>query len=238
MPELDKTPLLDVKGKLRVQKVVGSFLYYAWAVDLTILASLSKIASMQAAPTEYTMQKVNHFLDYMASNPDALVRFYASDMVLNCHSDASYLTAKRVQSRAGGHFFLGSVPKDGCPIFLNGTTLTNCTILDLVAASAVETEVGVILMNAMEVKMLRLTLEEFGNAQPSTPIHVEVGIMNSTIKRERSRTMNMSYFWMLCQEAQRILNVKHHPGAENWRLPDQATQWRASRARAPFLCTY
>ena len=37
---------------------------------------------MQAAPTDYTMQKVDHFLDYMASNPDALVRFYVSDMVL------------------------------------------------------------------------------------------------------------------------------------------------------------
>ena len=81
MPEPDKKNLLDAKGKLRVQQVVGSFLYYARAVDLTILASLSKIASMQAAPIEYTMQKVNHFLDYMASNPDALVRFYASDMV-------------------------------------------------------------------------------------------------------------------------------------------------------------
>ena len=93
MPEPDKTPLLDAKGKLRVQQVVGSFLYYARAVDLTILSSLSKIASQQANPTENTMKKVNHFLDYMASNPDALVRFYASDMVLNCHSDASYLTA-------------------------------------------------------------------------------------------------------------------------------------------------
>ena len=27
--------------------------------------------------------------------------------------------------------------------------------------------------------------------------------------------MNMRYFWLLCQEAQRILNVKYHPGAEN-----------------------
>ena len=116
MPEPNKIPLLDVKGKLRVQQVVGSFLYYARAVYLKILSSLSKIASMRAEPTEYTMQKVNHFLDYMASNPDALVRFYASNMVLNCHSYASYLTATRRQSRAGGHFFLGSVPKDACLI--------------------------------------------------------------------------------------------------------------------------
>ena len=41
------------------------------------------------------MEKVNHFLDHMASNPDALVHFYASDMVLNCHSNATYLTATK-----------------------------------------------------------------------------------------------------------------------------------------------
>ena len=27
--------------------------------------------------------------------------------------------------------------------------------------------------------------------------------------------MNMRYFWLLCQEAQRILNVRYHLGAEN-----------------------
>ena len=51
MPEPNSSPLLNAKEKLRVQQVVGIFLYYAWAVDLIILASLRKIASQQAAPT-------------------------------------------------------------------------------------------------------------------------------------------------------------------------------------------
>ena len=34
-------------------------------------------------------ETVNPFLDYMATNPDAIVRFYTSDIVLNCHSDTS-----------------------------------------------------------------------------------------------------------------------------------------------------
>ena len=136
--EPDKKPFLDAKEKLRVQQVVGSFLYYAQAVDLIILASLSKVASQQAAPTENTVERVNRFLDYTESNPDVLVRLYASDMVLNYHSDTSYLTVTRGRSRTGGHFFLGSIPKDGCPIFLNGAILTNCTISKLVAASAAE----------------------------------------------------------------------------------------------------
>ena len=132
-PSQIEKSLLDANGKLRVQQVVGSFLYYVRAVELTTLASLSKIASQQAAPTENTMKKVNHFLDYMAAKPDVIIRFYASDMVLNYHSDASYLTASRTRSRVGGHLFLGSIPKDGCPIFLNGAILINCTILKCVA---------------------------------------------------------------------------------------------------------
>ena len=155
----------------------------------------------------------------MATNSDALVRFYASGMVFNCHSNASYLTATQGRSRAGRNFFLGSVPKDGCPIFLNSAILTNCTILKLVAASAAEAELGALFLNTLEVTILRLTLQELGHPQSPTPIHANntttVGIVNSTIKRQRSRAMNMRYFWLLCQEAQRILNVRYHPGAEN-----------------------
>ena len=60
---------------------------------MTILCALNKIASQQASPTEKTMERVNTFLDYMATHPTAVIRYHASDMVLNEHSDASYLTA-------------------------------------------------------------------------------------------------------------------------------------------------
>ena len=76
--------------------------------------------------------------DYLATNPDAMIRFHALDMVLKIHSDASYISAKNANSRASGHFFLGSVPKDGEPITLNGVIYTLCTILKYVASSAVE----------------------------------------------------------------------------------------------------
>ena len=45
--------------------------------------------------------------------------FRFSEMVLNVYSDASYLTASRARSRAGGYFFLGSLPKKGKQIKLN-----------------------------------------------------------------------------------------------------------------------
>ena len=94
----------------------------------------------------------------MASNPDAKIRYRASDMILNVHSDASYLTAPNAQSRAGGIFFLGSLPKDGCPIRLNGALLGLCTILCCVATSVAKAELGALFLNAQEAKILRLTL--------------------------------------------------------------------------------
>jgi hypothetical protein len=47
----DDSPLLDDASKKPIQQVVGSFLYYARAVDPTILMALSDIATQQAAPT-------------------------------------------------------------------------------------------------------------------------------------------------------------------------------------------
>jgi hypothetical protein len=52
---LDESPCLNKAQKKCIQLIVGSFLYYARAVDPTILMALLEIASQQAAPTENTM---------------------------------------------------------------------------------------------------------------------------------------------------------------------------------------
>ena len=97
------------------------------------------------------MKKVNHFLDYMVTNLGAVICFCASAMVWNCHSDASYLTASRAQSKAGGHSPLGSIPKDACPISPNDAILTNWTTLKCVAALAAKIELGALFLNALDI---------------------------------------------------------------------------------------
>jgi hypothetical protein len=92
------SPLLDDAGKKRIQQIAGSFLYYARAVDPTIVMALSDLSSQQSAPTEKTMKQVNQFLDYMWTHPNAIIRYHASDMILNVHSDASYLSAPKAHS--------------------------------------------------------------------------------------------------------------------------------------------
>jgi hypothetical protein len=140
--------------------VGGSFLYYAWAVNLTILMASSDIATQQATPTENTKKRVDQFLDYMWTHPDAKIHYRASDMILNVHSNASYLSAPCARSHASDYFFLGSLPIDSNPIKLNGAIHITCTILKLIAVSAAGAKLGALFLNAQEATVLRLTLDE------------------------------------------------------------------------------
>jgi hypothetical protein len=97
---VDTSPLLDKQGIKKVQKIVGSILYYARTVDMTVLMALSSIAVEQTRATTQTMGRCIQLLDYLASNSEAKIRYYASDMVMNIHSDASYLSETKARSRA------------------------------------------------------------------------------------------------------------------------------------------
>ncbi len=72
-----------------------------------VLMALSTIASEQTTGSERTMEKALQVLDYLETQPGATVKFRVSDMVMNIHSDASYLTELKARSRACGHFFHG-----------------------------------------------------------------------------------------------------------------------------------
>ena len=119
LPE-DTTDLLGEKGVTRIQQIVGAVLYYARAINDTALVSLSTISSEQTEATVATDDKANQLLAYLATHPNATVRYYTSDMVLNIHSDASYLGETCAPSRVAGMYFLGSVPKPNKPIVMNG----------------------------------------------------------------------------------------------------------------------
>jgi hypothetical protein len=106
----DETPPLTAQQCLTIQKVTGSLLYYARAVDPTVLVPLNDIATEQTKVTEKTQAATNHLLDYLATHPDTTIRYHASDMILHIHSDASYLSVSNKRSRLGGLFFLGENP--------------------------------------------------------------------------------------------------------------------------------
>jgi hypothetical protein len=152
--------------------------------------ALSSIAIEQSKGTMNTKQKLKKLLDYLATYPDATIRFRASDMIMNVHLVAFYLSVSNARSPVCSHFFMGWSPKDGDPIQLNGAFFTLCAILRFVVASAAEAELRTLFLNCKEGMIFRLTLEELGHPRPRTLIDcyndTAVGIANNTVKRQRS----------------------------------------------------
>jgi hypothetical protein len=183
----DETPPLTAQKCLTIQKVTGSVLYYAQAVDTTVFMPLNDIAMEQTKATEKTQAAMNQLLDYLSTHPDAAIRYHASDMILHIHSDASHLSVSNARSRLSGLFFFGDkFPEQDT---LNGSILNVAAVIENVVASADESEVRACFHNAQSGALLRGTLTKLGHTQPPTPLRTdnstEFGILNETIKQKR-----------------------------------------------------
>jgi hypothetical protein len=120
-------------------------------------------------------------------------------MILNIHSDASYLSEIEAKSRAGGFFYMGS-NADTTNKLTNGAILIISTVLKHVMSSAAESEIGEVLINAKEGTVLRTTLEELGHPHPPAPLETDkttaTGYSNGTIKQKLRRAMDMRFYWV------------------------------------------
>jgi hypothetical protein len=163
---LDTSPPLMDAGIKHIQWVIGSILYYARAVDLTVLMALSTISSKQAHGTENMIQKTKQLLDYLATHLDGTVQFHASDMILNIHSNASYLSEANAHIQACRHSFMGWRPNPTQPIKLNGACFTLCAILRFVVASAAEAELGALFLTANKPQYFDSPLKKWATHNP------------------------------------------------------------------------
>ena len=137
-PPIENGAKLSPKAIKQLQQIVGTFLFYSRAVDPTMLNALSIIATEQTQGTQSTKDKAEHFLRYAATHPNATIKYYKSDMILNIHSDASYLSERQGWSRAGGHFYLGNKDNKNDPP--NAPILNTTGILANVMSAASEAE--------------------------------------------------------------------------------------------------
>ena len=157
-------------------------------------------------------------MDYISTHPEAKIRYLASDMILQIHSDASYMNESDAKSTAGGYFFLGSKNDDKHWTFLNGAIHTLCKIIP-VAASAAEAELAGLFHNAQEAMNHCTTLKELGHHQPPTPIITDnttaARIIHQTIRQQRSRAMNMRYFWTILKQHDKSIDVRWKSGNQN-----------------------
>jgi hypothetical protein len=211
---VDTSPKLDKAGTLFVQSCVGSFLYYARAVDPTMLPAINKISATQAAPTTKTLDACNMLMDYAATYPLAIIRYHASDMILHIDSDAAYLVLPNARSRFAGHYFLSnhppSPPAKPDPK-LNGPILTVCKTIRGVMASAAEAETGGV--------YCRISLLALDHPQPATPLKTDNSTANSfvhaNIKQRRSKTWDMRWNWLRDKSTHEQLRTYWDKGANN-----------------------
>jgi hypothetical protein len=73
-------------------------------------------------------------MDYLATHPDIIIRYHATNMILHLHIDAAYVSVSNACSRLGILFFCGDKPpsKD----ILNGSILNITAVIENIVASA------------------------------------------------------------------------------------------------------
>ena len=227
VPSDTSAPLSPEEIK-HVQDIVGSFIWYGRACDPTLSAALSAIAARQTKGTANVMAACRHFLDYIATHPNASIRYKASDMILAFDTDASYLSEVNAKSRAAAYYYM---TRKGKRNFHNGAIDVLSTIIKHVMSSASEAELGALYYGCKRAIPYRNTLEEMGHPQTNpTPVTTDNntahGLTMGTMQSKASKPNDMRFQWLKCRKAQRLFQFlwakgstnradypsKHHPG--------------------------
>ena len=214
--EHDNTAKLQPAEIKRLQEIVGVMLYYARAVDGTMLPAVNYIGSRQARPTQRVMDDAMRLMAYAAAFPNNELVFTACDMILYGQADCSFLSRPEARSVAGGIEYLGN---KGQPTQINGAIHAFSSIIPVVVASVAEGEYGAGYMLATHAIGSRHVLEFFGYPQPPTLImgdnQCAVGLANNTLKIKRSKSINMQFHWLRDRIRQGQFEYQWRKGANN-----------------------
>ena len=141
-----------------------------------------------------TLAATKKLLDFIATFPDAVIWYVASDMCLWINSDTSFASIRNACSRVGRFFYLSphpsNIPKHHDPP-LNGPIFVLCRIMKIVLSSAAEAEYGGIFVNAKEGVPICTTLQELGHNQPKTgnPLKTDNskahGIVHNNVRQKK-----------------------------------------------------
>jgi hypothetical protein len=69
-PAIDDSPALAAAEITELQEIVGCVLYYAMALDVTMITSACAISSDQSTPTQQLNQQADRLLAYAKSYPN------------------------------------------------------------------------------------------------------------------------------------------------------------------------
>ena len=217
---IDASELASEDDKKLLQSVVGTLLYYSRAVDPSICTAVHELGSIQSKPSQNDMRKLDKLLQYVSKHRNIGIRFYASNMLLQLMSDASYLCRPKAASVVGLLAYLGS------PHGINGPISCNSKMISCVVASVAEAELAGGFQIAQAAVHFRRILHDLGYPQPPTLLRMDntvaIGIATESINAKRSESMDMRFFWLVDRVRQGQFVVKHVSG--QWNIADHFTK--------------
>jgi hypothetical protein len=216
----DLSPSATDDEKLLLQVVVGTLLYYSRAVDPSIATAVHELGSVQSQPTQNDMRKMDRLLGYVSRHPNIGVRYYASTMILQLMSDASYLCRPKAKSVYGTVAYLGDSTT------INGPVACKSKMINSILASVAEAELCGGFKLAQDAVQYRRTLHDLGYPQPATMLRMDntvaIGLAEGNINARRSKAMDMRFFWLVDRVQKKQFKVAHISGC--WNIADHFTK--------------
>ena len=159
------------------------------------------------------------FPDYYTANPDAAITYKASKIIIKCDRDTTYLVPSEVSSRVAGFIYIGNKYSTNNQI-INAPIMVIARALTMVVASAAaEAELAALFHNAREIVPLQIIAEEIDHPQPATEIRMDnttaKGIADNTLKQQRSKAIDMRFYWIRDRISQNQFKIILAPGKTN-----------------------
>jgi hypothetical protein len=213
---IDRTEKLSPVLITELQAIIGTLLYYARAVDPTLLPIANELASQQANATRRILNAANRALSYCAAFNENHIVYHACDMALHVFADASYLCRSHSRSVAGAIFFLGN---HNDPTRINGSIHVFSSIIPCIVASAGEAEYAALFAAGQHAASIRTTLSDMGYPQSPTIIMCDntsaIGIATDSIKQKRSKAIDMRFHWIRDRVRQGQFTIAYIPTSQN-----------------------
>ena len=223
------------------------FNYYARAIGNTMQTAVSVIASsLSTSSWKYLKFRINKFLDYAATHPNAKIRYHSSQMHIRIHLYASYLNESKARSRNGSFFYLSEklklpIKPNDPPPKLNAPVLVNSKIIDTVMPSVQESETGSGFISGKDDMTLRNTLHEMGHIQGPTPIQfgniVVHGIITDTVVQHRSKAMDMLFIGFVINANKNNFMFIGNKENKSCRISIKISLQKTSHFSSTYLCT-
>ena len=209
--ECDPTsPLL--KDQLSYMSIVSAGMYCAKRTQPTALPTATHLATKYWHATEEDLKKAEHFIAYLAANPDHYLRLRSTSNNIVACADASYAEHADAKSHTGGCIGLEYDDKVGYFMFISNKQ-------SIVAKSSCEAELIAQSTIGEHIVWLREVMEELGFV-PDKPTVLHQDNKAAIILAskgcgsfKRTKHINVRYFWLKELIDKKLLELLYVPTA-------------------------